>query len=55
MTAALAAIKKAGETVCDEADRFWDRAEWTMTVADPTGLTLFQILIVGVEAPAMSG
>lgn len=45
------AIKMAGTIVCDEADAFWDKAEWTMTVADETGLTLFQLCIVGTDAP----
>lgn len=52
--AKCAAIKLAGQTICDASDTFWDRAEWTMTVSDPSGLTLFQITIVGIEAPAIA-
>lgn len=52
--AKCAAIKLAGTTICDEADTFWDRREWTMTVGTPAGLTLFQILIVGIDAPALT-
>ena len=48
------AIKTAGTTVCDEADTFWDTAEWTMTVTDETGLTQFQLCIIGTDAPIIS-
>jgi hypothetical protein len=41
--------------ICDEADQFWDKAEWNMTVTDDRGLTLFQIHILGTEAPASRG
>lgn len=51
--AKCAAIKLAGNIVCDEAAAFWDGTEWTMTVSTPAGLTLFQILIVGIDAPAL--
>ena len=50
-----AAIKRAGTIICDEAETFWDRTEWTMTVSAPEGLTLFQIHIVGIDAPAIRG
>lgn len=48
------AIKMAGTIVCEEADTFWDKAEWTMTVTDDTGLTQFQLCIVGIDAPIIS-
>ena len=47
------AIKMFGSIVCEEADSFWDRAEWTMTVTDDRGLTLFQIHIVGLDSAAL--
>ena len=46
------AIRMAGRIICDAAASFWDRAEWTMTVTDDTGLTMFTLQIVGTEAPA---
>ena len=49
------AVKLAGRTICEEADEFWDKAEWTMTVTDGRGLTLFQLQIIGTEAPAAWG
>ena len=49
------AIKLAGKTICDDADVFWERLEWGMTVCDGSGLTLFQLEIVGTEAPVIQG
>lgn len=48
------AVKLAGRIICDEADRFWDRAEWTLTVSDQARLVLFQLDIVGTDAPALA-
>ena len=45
------AVKLAGRLICDEADLFWTKAEWSMTVTDDRGLTLFQLQIVGTDAP----
>jgi hypothetical protein len=47
------AIKMAGEIICDAADTFWDKAEWTLTVTNESGLTLFQLSIVGTDAMAL--
>jgi len=47
------AIKLAAGIICDEAADFWERAEWTMTVSDERGLTLFQLDIVGTESAAV--
>ena len=49
------AIRTFGKIVCDDAETFWDRAEWTMMVTDDRGLSLFQIHIVGTDAPATGG
>jgi hypothetical protein len=46
------AIQMAGRIICDAAGAFWDRAEWSMTVTDESGLTLFNLQIVGTDAPA---
>ena len=45
------AVKLAGNTICEEAAEFWDKAEWSLTVTDSRGLTLFQLQIIGTEAP----
>jgi uncharacterized protein DUF6894 len=49
------AIKLAAQMICDQADDFWDRAEWSMTVTDERGLTLFQLQVIGTESPAIDG
>ena len=49
------AIKLAAQTICDQADDFWSKAEWSMTVTDEKGLTLFQLQVLGTEAPVIEG
>jgi hypothetical protein len=46
------AVKLAGQILCDEAATFWDRRELSLTVTDESGLTLFQLLVIGTEAAA---
>jgi len=46
------AVKMAGNIICEEADAFWKSAEWSMTATDATGLTLFTLHFMGMEAPA---
>jgi hypothetical protein len=46
------AVRMAGQVICDAAASFWDRAEWKMTVRTGDGLVLFQLHILGTEAPA---
>lgn len=53
-TAKCEAITLAGRLICEDADRFWVEAEWEMTVTDDKGLTLFQLQIVGTDAPVTS-
>jgi hypothetical protein len=50
--AKCAAVRMAGQMICDGADGFWDREEWKMTVANEAGLTLFCLHFVGIDAPA---
>jgi hypothetical protein len=49
------AIRMAGQTVCQGAEGFWNRAEWKMTVTDASGLILFDLLIIGTESAACGG
>jgi hypothetical protein len=44
--------KYAGDLICDGKTDFWASIDWRMTVTDQTGLTLFDLHIVGTEAPA---
>jgi hypothetical protein len=46
------ALEYASRHICDAANAFWDRAEWTLTVADEKGLTLLQLQIVGTQSAA---
>ncbi len=48
------ATKMAGQIICDGAKRFWDRAEWMLTVTDLHGLTQFQLQFIGTDAPVNS-
>lgn len=52
-TAKCEAVRFAGELLCDAADRFWDDADFEMTVTDEKGLILFTMRVVGTEAPAI--
>jgi hypothetical protein len=47
------AVKLAGRIICGAAAKFWDRAQWSMTVTDGGGLTLFTLDLMGTEAPAI--
>lgn len=48
------ALHFAARHICDAANAFWDRVEWTLSVTDEKRLTLFQLQIVGTESPATS-
>lgn len=49
------AVRYAGRLICEEADKFWDTADFTMTVTDENGLVLFSLTLSGTEAPAILG
>ena len=53
-TAKCEAVRYAGRLICEEADRFWDKADFTMTVTDEGGLVLFSMILSGVDAPVIS-
>jgi hypothetical protein len=48
------ATKMAGQIICDDARTFWDKAEWLLTVSDAGGLSLFQLQLIGTDAPVIS-
>jgi len=52
-TAKCEAVRYAGRLICEEADRFWDKADFTMTVTDEAGLVLFSLILSGVDAPVI--
>jgi hypothetical protein len=47
------AVRYAGRLICEEAERFWDTADFAMTVTDENGLILFSLTLSGTEAPAI--
>ena len=49
------AVKLAGQMICDSAGTFWSKEEWKLTATDETGLTLFCLHLVGIDAPARRG
>lgn len=49
------AVRYAGKLICDEAERFWDAGEFTLTVADERDLVLFSLTLLGHEAPSILG
>jgi len=46
------AVEFAARHICDAANAFWEREEWTLSVADERGLTLLQLHIVGTQSAA---
>ena len=46
------ALEFAARHICDAANAFWDREEWTLSVTDERGLTLMQLQIVGTQSAA---
>jgi hypothetical protein len=47
------AVRYAGNLICDQAQAFWDEAEFNLSVSDEQGLTLFALTMTGVDAPAI--
>jgi hypothetical protein len=48
------ALEFAARHICDAANAFWDREEWTLTVTDERGLSLLQLHILGTQSAATS-
>ena len=47
------ALHHASKAVCDDSTHFWNTRELQAMVTDETGLTLFALIISGIEAPAI--
>ena len=45
------AVRYAGRLICEQANSFWDKGDFTMSVTDETGLILFSLVLSGVDAP----
>ena len=48
------AVKAAGQIICEGSAAFWDSQEWEMIVTNEDGLTLFSLMFIGTEAPAIA-
>lgn len=51
--AKCAAARYAGTLLCDPASPFCDGRDFSITVADGDGLTLFTLQIIGTDAPVI--
>ena len=47
------AVVYAGSLLCDLKEKFWDTADFELTVTDDLGLILFSMRMVATEAPAI--
>jgi len=47
------ALDFAARHICDHANAFWEREEWSLTVTNENGLTLLQLQVVGTQSSAM--
>ena len=47
------AVKTSAALICDSAKRFWDRRDFSMTVSNANGLTLFSLMFIGMDAAAI--
>ena len=50
--ARVEAVRRIGRMLTEEAARFWAGDEWTMDVTDPSGLTLFSLTFMAINAPS---
>ena len=53
-TAKLAAVKMMGQMLTDDPATFWNGEEWHLDVTDEVGLTLFSLLFMATDAPALN-
>lgn len=47
------AVKLAAQLICEEAENLWDTGDWRLTVANESGLTMFQLEMFGTDAPSI--
>lgn len=51
--ARVEAVQRIGKLLAEEAARFWTGDEWTMDVTDGNGLTLFTLMFMAANSPAV--
>ncbi len=47
------AVRYFGELLLGDPSTFWSGEEWKMDVTDDTGLTLFSLHLIAIDAPAL--
>lgn len=47
------AVIYAGQLLADTGEKFWDTADFELSVTDDRGLILFAMRVVGTQAPAI--
>jgi hypothetical protein len=50
--ARAAAIQYAGDVLSHEPEQLWDDADFRIEVTDETGLMLFTVIMLAIDAPA---
>lgn len=45
------AVKLAGRLICEQPGDFWGGHDWKLTVSDDSGMILFSLHVIGVDAP----
>jgi hypothetical protein len=50
--ARIAATMMAGQILQESPASIWRSSDWSMQVCDETGLVLFSLVFVGIDAPA---
>ena len=53
--ARVEAVQRIGRLLAEQAARFWTGDEWSMEVTDQTGLTLFTLVLIASNSPAVNG
>jgi hypothetical protein len=53
--ARVEAVQRIGKMLMEDAARFWNGDDWTMTVTDSSGLTMFSLRFMATIAPAARG
>jgi hypothetical protein len=51
--ARVEAVRLSGELLKHHAETFWNEGEWSLEVTDHTGLTLFTLYFLAIEAAAL--
>lgn len=53
--ARVEAVQRIGRLLAEQTARFWTGDEWSMEVTDSAGLTLFTLVFMAANSPAVDG